>query len=98
MLAVRNRVDLRQKESYMDKRTFRVKAVWDNEAGVYVSESDIIGLHIEAVTVEEFEEVMMDLAPELIVANHISPSEFAEKPYKDLVPAILWQRPEKAAA
>lgn len=82
----------------MSKRAFVVKAVWDDEAGVYVSESDIIGLHIEAATVDEFEELMMELAPELIVANHMSPAELVEKPYKDLVPTIIWNRPETPAA
>lgn len=82
----------------MSKRTFVVKAVWDDEAGVYVSESDIVGLHIEAATVDEFEDLMMDLAPELIVANHMSPAELVEKPYKDLVPAIIWHRPDSAPA
>jgi len=77
----------------MNKRTFRVTAVWDEEAGVYVAESDIVGLHIEAATIDEFEDLMMDVAPELIVANHITAEELAGTPYKDLVPAILWQRP-----
>lgn len=82
----------------MSKRAFTVKAVWDDEAGVYVSESDIVGLHIEAATVDEFEELMMELAPELIVANHMTPAELVEKPYKDLVPTIFWNRPDKAMA
>lgn len=56
----------------MQKRMFSVKAIWDKEAGVYVAESDIIGLHIEAATIDEFESVMMDVAPELIMANHVS--------------------------
>lgn len=54
----------------MSKRAFTVKAVWDDEAGVYVCESDIVGLHIEAATVDAFEELMMEFAPELIAANH----------------------------
>lgn len=54
------------------QRSFSVKAVWDSEAGVYVSESDIIGLHIEAATVEEFEAIMRDVATDLVIANHIS--------------------------
>ena len=83
----------------MVKRTYRVTAVWDDEAGVYVAESDIIGLHIETSSIDEFEEIMMDIAPELIVANHMTAEDIAGKPYKDLVPAIFWQRPtEKHAA
>ena len=54
------------------QRSFSVKAVWDSEAGVYVSKSDIIGLHIEAATVEEFEAIMRDVATDLVIANYIS--------------------------
>ena len=52
------------------KRTFSVKAVWDEEAHVFYAQSDIEGLHIEASSLEEFEEVIIDTAPELIMANH----------------------------
>ncbi|MGE0409884.1 MAG: DUF1902 domain-containing protein [Amphiplicatus sp.] len=82
----------------MSKRTFFVRACWDAEAKVYYAESDIEGLHIEADTIEEFESVMMDLAPELIVVNHFEASELARTPLKDLMPAILWQRPENDPA
>ena len=78
----------------MSKRTFYVRAIWDKDAGVFYSESDIDGLHIEAATIQEFEEVMNELARELIVANHISNDEFASMSIRDLLPAILWQRPE----
>ena len=47
---------------------FLVKAVWDEEARVFYSDSDIVGLHIEAETLEEFREIMVDIAPELIKA------------------------------
>ena len=73
----------------MDKRTFRVQAVWDEEAGVFYSESDIVGLHIEAPTLEEFEAAMEEHAVDLIVANHIAPRELAEKPLASLIPAIF---------
>jgi Domain of unknown function (DUF1902) len=77
----------------MAKRTFSVKALWDAEAKVYYCESDIDGLHIETATLEAFEEVMFDAAVELIVANHMSPEELATTPLKDLIPAILFERP-----
>ena len=51
-------------------RSFWVKAKWDHENKIFWSESNIIGLHIEAPTLEEFQEVMTALAPELILANH----------------------------
>ena len=57
-------------DAIMQKRSFFVRARWDAEAKVFYSESDIDGLHIEADTVEEFEPIMLQLAPELIAANH----------------------------
>jgi len=80
------------------KRTFFVKAVWDDETKVFYSESDIEGLHIEAPSVDAFEEILFDAAIDLIVANHISPTEMAETPMKDLIPAILWERPANVPA
>ena len=76
------------------KRIFRVKAVWDPEAKVFYCQSDIEGLHIEAADLEEFEAIMMEVAPELIIANHRSALEIVEHSFKELVPAILWQHPE----
>ena len=75
------------------KRAFTVKAVWDEETRVFYSESDIEGLHIEAETIEEFEKVLQDVAGELIVANHISSDELVHKPISELIPAVLWERP-----
>ncbi|MDE2889565.1 MAG: DUF1902 domain-containing protein [Gemmatimonadota bacterium] len=76
------------------KRTFNVKAIWDDEAQVFYSQSDIEGLHIEAASLDEFEAIIIEEAPDLIMANHRSLSEIAEHPLKDLIPAILWQRYE----
>lgn len=76
------------------QRTFTIAAIWDDEAKVFYSKSDIKGLHIEAGTIEEFEGVMSDLAIEMIVDNHISVEDLAKKSMRDLVPAILWRRPE----
>jgi hypothetical protein len=77
----------------MANRNFQVEAVWDAEARVWVSESDIIGLHIEAPSLDVFEEVLFDTAAELIVANHLSAPELASTPLKDLLPGIIWKRP-----
>ncbi|WP_165215168.1 DUF1902 domain-containing protein [Affinirhizobium pseudoryzae] len=63
------------REQPMARRIYSVKALWDDEAKVFYSESDIEGLHIEAPTIEAFEEVLFDAAVELIVANHISADE-----------------------
>ena len=81
----------------MPRRAFYVRAHWDDEAEVFYSESDIEGLHIEAATIEEFVEVMNAIAGDLIVANHIPPEEFGERPFKDLLPNIFWETPPKAA-
>lgn len=82
----------------MAKRMFSVTAHWDDAAKVFYSDSDIIGLHIEAGTIEEFEAVMMDVAPGLLMANHVSRAELESTAPEDLIPAILWQRPAGKAA
>ncbi len=79
------------------KRIFHIRAVWDSEAQVFVSESDIEGLHIEATSVDEFEDIMNDVAVELIMANHVSAHELVSTPLRDLVPGIVWERPAAAA-
>ena len=80
------------------KRTFFVRAVWDADAKVFYSESDIDGLHIEAPTVDDFEDVLFDAAIDLIVANHMSDEDLADTPIRDLIPAILWERPSSIPA
>ena len=62
------------------KRMFYVRAHWDGEAKVFYSESDILGLHIEATTIEEFEGVMNEVAADLILANHYSAQDIANRP------------------
>lgn len=81
-------------EGEVVKHTFRVKALWDAEAGVFYADSDIEGLHIEAATLDEFEAIMLEVAPELIMVNHRSLSDLAQHSLKDLIPAIVWQRPD----
>lgn len=54
----------------MANRMFNVTAHWDDEARVFYSESDIVGLHIEAATIEDFEAVMNEVVPDLMAANH----------------------------
>jgi hypothetical protein len=49
--------------------SYYVKAVWDPEASVWISESDIPGLVIEANTLTEFESLIWELAPEMLAAN-----------------------------
>ena len=76
-----------------EKRAFYVRACWDAEAGIFYSQSDIDGLVIEAETVDEFEKILFELAPTLIIENHMT-ARIASTPLKDLIPAILWQRPD----
>ena len=68
---------------------FFVKAVWDEEAKVFYSDSDIVGLHIEADTLEEFHKVLVDIAPELILANHVTNDDLLTKSLRELVP-VIW--------
>ena len=75
----------------MTKRTFTIKAIWDDEAKVFVSESDIVGLHIEASTLEEFERIMHENALDMVLANHITPQELVKKRLADLIPTIFWE-------
>jgi hypothetical protein len=82
----------------MAKRTFFVTAVWDDEAKIFYSDSDIDGFHIEAETLEEFEELLFDLGPEMALANHLLPHADPQAPLAELVPAIIWQKPVKPAA
>jgi hypothetical protein len=82
----------------MTARTFVVRTLWDDEAKVYYSESDIEGLHIEASTIEEFGQILMELGPALALANHIDRPDQRDRPLADLVPAILWEKPAVAAA
>ncbi|ADZ71296.1 hypothetical protein [Polymorphum gilvum] len=49
------------------------------EAGVFYSESDIEGFHIEAETPDAFETPMKETAIELIVENHLSAPDLAGK-------------------
>jgi adenylate kinase len=77
----------------VSKRTFYyVKAIWDEEAKVFYSESDIVGLHIEAADMEGFQAAMQECAVDLIIANHIKPAELARKSLVDLIPSIFLER------
>lgn len=52
------------------RQDFWIRPCWDAEAGVYYSESNIKGLHIEAQTADEFHALARELAPEMIRDNH----------------------------
>ena len=50
-------------------KTYHVTALWDSEADVWISQTDIPGLNIEAETLGEFEQLVMELAPEMLSEN-----------------------------
>ena len=74
-------------------RHFSVTAIWDDEAKVFYSESDIKGLHIEAETLAEFEAVLDATASELILANHYTPLQLSQSRLGDLMPIVKWSPP-----
>ncbi len=51
------------------KQKFRVTAIWDPEAEVFTSSSNIPGLTVEVETFEEFDSLVEVLAPEMLEAN-----------------------------
>ena len=72
------------------KSSYYVKAIWDPEASVWISETDIPGLVIEANTLSEFESLMVELAPEMLQANN--------QPHAVNVPLIFSAHRELAIA
>jgi Domain of unknown function (DUF1902) len=48
---------------------FNISAIWDDEAGVFYSQSDIPGLHVESQSFDEFVSLVRDLAPDVIAQN-----------------------------
>jgi Domain of unknown function (DUF1902) len=78
------------------KTTFFVKALWDDEANVWYSETDIEDLFINAKNLEEFEEVTSEFVGELVLENHWHCDQVPEDLIKTTVPIILWQRPNQA--
>ncbi len=57
---------------------FHVQPVWDSEVNRWYCKSDIRGLAIETDTLEEFEELVVELAGDLIVANHLSDEDVVD--------------------
>jgi Domain of unknown function (DUF1902) len=51
------------------KQNFKVTAIWDSEAEVFTSTSNIPGLVVEAETFEEFVSLVEVLAPAMLEAN-----------------------------
>lgn len=72
---------------------FYVTAIWDDEAEVYTSESNIRGLHIVTKTLQEFEEVMEDAAFDLIMSNHIASKNLDNRPVREVFPKLTFRVP-----
>ncbi len=76
------------------KRSFKVDAIWDETDGIWYSESDIVGLHIEAETMEEFENLVKEFAADLIGFNHLAGQDLNQVAKEDLItPIVITQRP-----
>jgi len=80
----------------MANRRFTVRAVYDDEAGVFYTQSDIVGLHVEAQSLEEVEDLVLSLAPDLIVANHLTKPDLMGRSLADFIPMIVFERPALA--
>ncbi len=56
-------MELREPTSYY------VRTIWDEEASVYYSETNIPGLNVEADTISDFIDIAQELAPATLMAN-----------------------------
>jgi len=64
-------------------KQFIIRAFWDDDAKIYWAESnDIPGLHVEAVTLEELNDILRDVVPELLEANGLLGNNDREIPMK----------------
>lgn len=57
------------------QETYYVRAVWDDEAKVFISDTNVPGLNVEAATLHEFMEIVEELAPEMLAANVSGPRD-----------------------
>jgi hypothetical protein len=48
---------------------YYVKALWDDEASLYYSETNVPGLNIEAETLHDFIAIAEELTPQMLEAN-----------------------------
>ncbi len=74
------------------QRSYYVKAIWDPEAAVWTSQTDIPSLVIEADDLAEFEALMEALGPEMLAANagihnQTIPIEFSAASRRELLVA-----------
>ena len=63
---------------------------------MFCCESDIEGMHVEADTLDEFQRLIAEHAPEQVIANHLKARQIARMSLVDLVPAISREAEEGA--
>lgn len=72
---------------------FYIRPRWDDEAKIYYSDSNIIGLHLEAPSIDELFAIADEVAIDLVLANHISQDDiFAKLSYGKWCPKIGWHK------
>lgn len=57
------------------KKSFYVRPLWDDEASVFISETNVPGLSVEAETLDDFLTVASQLAADLLEENLGLPRE-----------------------
>ena len=61
----------------MSQQLYKVEAFWDNEASVWVAQSeDVPGLATEANTIETLTLKLREMIPELLSLNNIVSAEY----------------------
>jgi predicted RNase H-like HicB family nuclease len=61
----------------MDQKIYQVETFWDQEAKVWVANSeDILGLSTEANSLENLTEKLKDMIPELLILNQQIPENY----------------------
>ena len=69
---------------------FYIRPIWDDEAKIYYSDSNIIGLHLEARSIDELFAIADEVAIDLVLANHISQDDIFAKPLKEMISTMCY--------
>ncbi len=61
----------------MSQKLYKVEAFWDNEAQVWVAQSnDVPGLATESDSIESLTRKLRNMIPELLQLNNLVPTEY----------------------